>query len=274
MPNSSKVPRPRAHEGFKIRSARAPGAFGIGGAIVVAIMLLVCWLRAAETPSITSGDHDETLQFGGITRTFIVHVPGAFDPHRKTALVIMLHGRGGSGARVERNTGWDRMADRENFLAVFPDATLESPGEPGDFMRNPRRWIYASDAGAHQTDVIGFIAALIDYMERSYGADPRRVYVTGFSNGGSMTWQIGAKLTSRIAAIAPVSGTLQVKDAKLTSAMPTMFIIGTADPLNPLSGGSVKPPWDSAGERSSAGRGDARGVAGGARMRRRSAHAA
>ncbi|MGC1401138.1 MAG: PHB depolymerase family esterase [Candidatus Binatus sp.] len=222
-----------------------------GAVIFVAMLLLVPALHvsAAENAPAAPGDHEEMLQFGGMARSFIVHVPSGFDPHRKTPVVIMLHGRGGSGARVENQTGWDALADRENFLAVFPDATPQSPDQPPNFRTNPRQWNWSSGNGGgagKQGDDVGFIAALIDLLESSYGADPARVYVTGFSNGGSISWVLGAELTSRIAAIAPVSGELWSKPLKLTGAMPTLFIIGTADPLNPLAGGSATSPWGNA----------------------------
>ncbi len=230
---------------------RRPSRTSLGAVVGGSVLLLALALHAsaAENAPAEPGDHEEMLQFGGMARTFIVHIPTGFDPHRKTPVVIMLHGRGGSGARVENQTGWDYLADRENFLAVFPDATPQSPDQPPNFRLNPRQWNWSSEKGAgagKRVDDVGFIGALINLLESNYGSDPARVYVTGFSNGGSICWVLGAELTSRIAAIAPVSGELWSKTPKLTGAMPTLFIIGTADPLNPLAGGIATSPWGDA----------------------------
>ena len=67
--------------------------------------------------------------------------------------------------------------------------------------------------------------------------DERRIYVTGFSNGASMTFRTGAELSERIAAVAPVAGALWLSDLDLTRPVPLLYMTGTADTLNPLEGG-------------------------------------
>ncbi len=224
----------------------------------IAILVLVSQIKAAESRPSAPGDHYETLKYGGIERDFIVHVPAAFDSHRKTPLVIMLHGRGGSAENVERQTGWDKLADRADFLVAYPQALAPFPNLPSNFFVNARRWNYRldeNDNGGSHPDDLGFIAAVIDYLERDCNADPARIYVSGFSNGGGMSWIVGARMAARVAAIAPVSGELPGEQdskagymfpwlEKLTPAapIPTLFIIGTADPFNPLAGGKDRAP--------------------------------
>ena len=58
-----------------------------------------------------------------------------------------------------------------------------------------------------------------------------------------MTFRLGGELSERFAALAPVAGMLAVNDAKPKKPLPTLYIIGTKDPLQPLAGGDVQLPW-------------------------------
>jgi polyhydroxybutyrate depolymerase len=219
-------------------------------AIVAAAVLATAFSAAAST-STAPGNHDESLEVGAgatrMTRTFVVHVPPTFDGKSKVPVVIMLHGAGGSGEGAIRETGWDAKADREGFIAVFPDGTPPHPLLPARFLLNPRLWNDGSGRGAigvKNVDDIGLISAMIDFLEARYAADPARIYCTGFSNGASMTFSVGLNLSNRIAAIAPVSGHLWYREKQLAYPVPLLFIIGTDDPLNPIAGGNVKLPWE------------------------------
>jgi polyhydroxybutyrate depolymerase len=91
-------------------------------------------------------------------------------------------------------------------------------------------------------DDVGFISRLIDELVGKLGIDRTRVYVTGFSNGASMTSRLGVELGDKLAAIAPVAGTLGINQAKRwqpVRAMPVMYLHGTADPFAYYTGGSA-----------------------------------
>ncbi len=221
------------------------------GAIVGAAL----WLVTALAPAVANaapaasapGDHGGSLQFGGLNRTFIVHIPPlARAAGEKIPTVIMLHGAGGSGSNAISQTGWNRTADADGFLVVYPDAEPLDPAEPASFLRNPRLWNDGRkkpDFGTRHVDDVGFIAALIDYLEKNYAADPERIYVTGFSNGSAMALRVGVELAQRVAAVAGVSGELRYDGRAMSAAVPMLFIIGGKDPLNPIDGGEVKLPW-------------------------------
>ncbi len=218
-------------------------------AVAAAMLTTLVFSATAATP--TPGNHDESLEVGAgagkMTRRFVVHVPPGFDGKSRVPVVIMLHGAGGSGAGAITETGWDAKSDREGFIAAFPDGTPPHPMLPARFYLNPRLWNDGSGRGAigvENVDDLGFISAMIDFLQARYAADPARIYCTGFSNGASMTFSVGLNLSNRIAAIAPVSGHLWYHDKQLAYPVPLLFIIGTEDPLNPIAGGSVKLPWE------------------------------
>jgi polyhydroxybutyrate depolymerase len=220
--------------------------FRISTIVAAAILTTALISAAAGAPSPTPGNHNESLEIGAgakkMTRTFIVHVPPGLDGKSKVPVVIMLHGSGGSGEDAIEQTGWGAKSDREGFIAVFPDGTLPHPAQPARFLDNPLRWNDGTDRGATSVDDVGFISAMIDFLEARYAADPARIYCTGFSNGASMTYSVGLNLSNRIAAIAPVSGHLRYQDKLLAYPVPLLFIIGTQDPINPIEGGNVKLP--------------------------------
>jgi polyhydroxybutyrate depolymerase len=228
--------------------------FAISGAIAASILTAVISAATgapANQPVPTPGNHNESIIVGAgankVTRTFIVHVPPQFDGKSKVPVVIMLHGAGGSSEGAIAETGWDVKSDREGFIAVFPDATPPHPTLPARFLTNPRLWNDGSGRGAigvDKVDDLGFISAMIDFLEARYAADPARIYCTGFSNGASMTFSVGLNLSNRVAAIAPVAGHLWEREKQLAYPVPLLYIVGTADPLNPLAGGKVNLPWE------------------------------
>jgi polyhydroxybutyrate depolymerase len=95
-------------------------------------------------------------------------------------------------------------------------------------------------SGRDEPDDVGFLAAVLDELSERFAADSQRVYATGFSNGASMAFRIGAELSDRIAAIAPVAGSCWLDQIALQRPVPLCYITGSADPLNPLDGGSTK----------------------------------
>jgi polyhydroxybutyrate depolymerase len=219
----------------------------LGAAIAAVAMIAVAGtpraaLAARSTaPPIAPWDRAENVRIGGFDRRFIVHVPPSFDGKRKFPVVIMLHGAGGTGQQAMEQTGWDRKADQEDFIAVFPDGIAEHPKQPPSFFVNPLTWNEGSGrhaSGKRNDGDVEFIAYIIDALEARYGADPNRIFVTGFSNGASMTFRIGAELSDKVAAIAPVAGHLFVHDHQLKHPLPMLYIIGRDDPLEPPGGGS------------------------------------
>src|SRR5580704_9910390 len=96
-------------------------------------------VNKTATP-IAPWDRVENVQLAGFDRHFIVHVPPTFDAKRKLPVVIMLHGAGGTAQQAMEQTGWDRKADHEEFIAVFPDGVAERPKLPANFFLNPQTW--------------------------------------------------------------------------------------------------------------------------------------
>jgi polyhydroxybutyrate depolymerase len=186
-----------------------------------------------------------TLVSGGERRTYVLHVPRRL-PATPRPLVVVLHGAGGSHETAIAGTGWEREADAEGFLAVFPDALPAKPDRPVAFLANPRYWNSGKGRGKawHNTvDDVGFVSRLIDTVVREAPVDRRRVYVTGFSSGGAMAFRLGIELSRRIAAIGPVCGQFWNLGKHPASPVPAAVIVGEADPINPWNGARTKSVW-------------------------------
>ncbi len=186
-----------------------------------------------------SGDHADRLQWDGRERSFLLHVPAK--TNGAMPLVIVLHGAGSNAAAFAEETKFAGEATRRGMLAVFPDGTETEPGK--------RSWNahFCCGAGAKEkVDDIGFIAALIDHLAEQVPLDRTRIYATGMSNGGMLSYQLAAARPDLLAAIAPVSatigGTSRDGERFVVTApdrpVPVLIIHGRQDPYVLFNGGT------------------------------------
>ena len=148
------------------------------------------------------GDEEKSFEFQGRRRTYIVHVPPAFDRSAALPLLIVLHGGVVNAFFTAYNTGMNAKADRERFIAVYPNGT----GRLEDRILTWNVGFGFGYALRNNVDDVGFLRELIARTVREYGADPRRVYATGISNGGIMSYRLASEASDLVAAIAPVAG--------------------------------------------------------------------
>jgi polyhydroxybutyrate depolymerase len=212
---------------------------------LVCFSVLACNPRNAHSRDkhAEPGSHTLAITVNGLERTYIVHVPATYRPQTPLPLVIMLHGGGGTARAAMWVTGWAVKADKEGFLAVFPNAMARDPARRSSFAGNPQLWNDGSDGfyrGRKAPDDVGFIAAMLDDLAARFTVDERQVFLTGFSNGASMSFRVGAELSDRIAATAPVAGALWFGPPKFRHPVSMCYITGTADPLNLIEGGVPK----------------------------------
>jgi polyhydroxybutyrate depolymerase len=140
---------------------------------------------------------NETIFSGGLQRRYRLHIPRGYHDTLPQALVMNFHGHGSNAMRQERLTEMSRLADRYDFIVVYPQGTIGLDHSTG---WNTGPWNYP-----HVNDVL-FVSDLLNHLESTLCVDPQRVYATGFSNGGSLTNVLACKLADRFAAFAIVSG--------------------------------------------------------------------
>ncbi|OGV62926.1 MAG: hypothetical protein A2283_01750 [Lentisphaerae bacterium RIFOXYA12_FULL_48_11] len=215
------------------------------------IIFLVLTILALESGMVASvakeviktGDHSFTIRIGDLDRRYTVHIPTGYDGKTLVPVVVMLHGGGGTSQAAATETGWGAKADEAGFIAVFANAIPPDPSRPGSFGKNPQLWNDGSERfyqGQNKVDDVGFINTMLDELTAKFAVDTKRIFLTGFSNGASMTFRVGAELSRRIAAIAPVAGACWIDPGKIERPVPMCYITGTADPLNLIEGGVPK----------------------------------
>jgi polyhydroxybutyrate depolymerase len=178
-----------------------------------------------------AGTKSKTLECGGRTRWYLVHPPKGYDGKTLLPLVLVLHGAVQGAINVERMSGMSAKADKENFLVAYPNGTSGSGLAP--------TWNAGACCGyamIHKVDDVGFLRALIDRLEHDYTIDPKRIFVTGISNGGMMSYRLACELADRVAAIAPVEGA-QDLECRPSGPVSVLIFHGTADLLVPYKGG-------------------------------------
>jgi len=167
--------------------------------------------------------------------TYRLHVPPGYDASRPPALVLVLHGGHGTPARIERNTGMSDLADREGFLVAYP-AALEGNWNDG-------RDVPAYRSHRRAVDDVAFLSKLVSLLERTRSVDPKRVFVTGVSNGAMMSLRAACEAPRTFAAAAAVAGSLPANLASTCPPQdppPLLLIHGTEDPLVPWDGGTIR----------------------------------
>ena len=145
-----------------------------------------------------AGDNDETLTSSGESRTFIVHIPTGYTGSAPVPVVFDFHPLGGTGAEQEGSSGWKAQCDSVGCIAIFPDSSAKA----GDDSWNAG---YCCDnAEADQIDDVQFTRDMITWLEAHTCVDPKRIYASGGSNGGGMTYRLACQAADVIAAVAPV----------------------------------------------------------------------
>ncbi len=137
------------------------------------------------------GQHELTLEHDGTMRTYLLHAPPSYDVAEPMPLVIALHPYPGTGHDMSEMIGLDAVADREGFLAAYPD------GINGGF----NAFVCCGEA-----DDVGFLQALSAHLVETWNVDPDRVYLTGISNGGDLSFRAAVEAPGVFAAIGAVSG--------------------------------------------------------------------
>lgn len=180
-------------------------------------------------PSAAGNSDDETMISGGLTRGYRLHIPAGYQADRGQALVLDFHGHGAQDYGEEAYSGFSVLADKDDFIVVYPQGTIGPDGQTG--------WASGGSIDPAINDVF-FVSDLLNHLQSILCIDAQRIYAAGISNGGGMTGLLACQLSGRIAAFAPVAGAFYpiVGGCHPDRAVPILEFHGTADPLVTYTG--------------------------------------
>jgi polyhydroxybutyrate depolymerase len=182
------------------------------------------------------GSYVFDLTFDGLHRDYRVHVPPAAVYGQPLPLVLNLAGATENGQIEEITSDMDPNADRHGYLVVYPDGTrISKVLTPDPVTKNAQ---YGWNAGAccglpvtRHIDDVGFLEKVIADVAARTPVNLRRVYVTGISNGGMMAYAMAAEASDHVAAVASVSGQVEIPAIHPTRPVPTMEFHSVNDPI-------------------------------------------
>lgn len=194
-------------------------------------LFVVLFIIGFLTPGSAQQNIDAALYVNNVKREYIIHLPPGYTKDQSLPLVMVFHGGGGNSRQIQRYMGMDAIADRENFIAVYPNGIGKQWNDGRDFKES----IAANDDAQ-------FVSQLLDSMQKNHSIDNKRVFATGISNGGFFSIYLSYKLSDRLLAIAPVCASIPERiypGFYPKNPVSVLIMNGTADPLVPYNGGAV-----------------------------------
>src|SRR5208337_1271432 len=195
--------------------------------------LVLLSLSALTAQMLPPGDHVRELRIGDQIRSYSVHIPPSYNSRSPSPVVLVFHSAMMNGAMMARFCGLSEKADHSGFVVVYANGTGSTPV-----------FLYWDSGGVRGrvSDDVGYVARLLDDLATVVNIDPKRVFATGMSNGGMMCYRLAAELSDRIAAIAPIAGTIAIDESKPKRPVPVIHFHGTKDTFVPFEMAKGKTP--------------------------------
>ncbi|HAJ57256.1 MAG TPA: hypothetical protein DCL35_05745 [Candidatus Omnitrophica bacterium] len=181
------------------------------------------------------GDYDFLLGHGGLERTYRAHVPQSYDAQRPVPLVLAFHGGGGNIEAASRYFRLDEKSDEEGFIVVYPQGTGKRIA--GMLFGTWNAGRCCKPAMANNVDDVGFVRKMVAKLKKDFVIDEKRIYMTGFSNGGQMVFRLACEMPGVFAAAAPAGSVGTFDNCTPRRPIPIFHFDGTADPCSPYEGG-------------------------------------
>lgn len=186
-------------------------------------------------PEISKNIRSDTIKVGDLTRDYLFYIPK--DLPTNAPLVIVLHASSQDAQAMRISTAYEfeRLAEAEKFVVIYPNGYRNNWNDCRKTASYPARIMNIDDKS--------FISQLIDKFNESYKIDSKRVFATGYSNGGHLAYRLALEMPNKITAIAAIAASLPTPSnndcQESKKFVPAMVINGTADPINPYNGGKV-----------------------------------
>lgn len=181
-------------------------------------------LGSGQAPA--QGDVRVDLDFQGRSRYYFIHIPPGYHQSKPTPLVFVIHGGGGNPAQIEKQVDFTPLSDRDNILLVYPAGSSE---KFKDVLLTWNTTLTDTYADKEAFDDVGFLLKILDDVSSKYNIDRKRVYSTGMSQGGMMSYRLACDATDKFAAVAPVAGSFVLNSCHPSTSISVMAFNGLKD---------------------------------------------
>ena len=191
---------------------------------LLALATLVLFSACEEEPP---SDESPTFNHNGVERDYILYKPDKLE--QNAPLVFVLHGYTSNAETIQWYSGMNNMADANGFAVCYPQGT---PDYGGTTHWNARLSI-------SQTDDIGFLSELAEFLQKEHNLNPGKTFVCGMSNGGYMSYTLACEAPEIFKAIASVTGTMSGyswENCDPSEPAPVLQISGVDDEIVPIDG--------------------------------------
>jgi len=185
------------------------------GTIIPVYGSLVERENSLDKPIILPGNHLKFMVFNGVLRSYRLHIPSSYSGTEPVPLLLVLHGNPAGSLSMMVMTELNDKADEEGFIVVYPNGQANKTKFSivldyyGSLLKTLIFGFYFWNCWDFaEVDDVAFIGALFEELQGNLMIDSSRIYVTGFSGGGMMSYRLGAEFSDIIAAIAPCSGVI------------------------------------------------------------------
>jgi len=200
------------------------------------LALLSCGSFFRKVEKIDRYQVGHSIEIDGRIRKYIVKTPNNYNSKKKYPLLLVFHGARGNPIDMQKITGFNKLADREDLIVVYPFGTTAD--EKQGFFWNA--WECCGYALQHEVDDIRFVKKLISILKEDYSIESGRVYATGFSNGGMLSLRLACEASEEFAAIASVGGAMFHENCIPSVPISIFLIQGKKDRVVPIEGGVGK----------------------------------
>ena len=183
---------------------------------IIVITLLICCSFGVQGFSknnecvrtqFSPGDYFRFIIIDGRIRSFRLHIPPSYNSQTPAPIVFSLHGHGANAWDMRRYTEFDDKSDEEGFIVVYPNGHFVFKGYIELVLGLWYGWNFWENQ-QYDADDVYYLHTLIQYFQNNLNVNESRIYITGGSGGACMTYRLAAELSDKIAAIAPLAGSI------------------------------------------------------------------
>jgi len=201
------------------------------GSKIVSVGLFLIVLSPLALVQAQLSSEEINFKSGDINRRALLVKQDKYPKTDPLPAIIVLHGGMGSIKRVRTSSGFDDIAKNNPAMVVYAEGT--------SYRRNSHAWNtgYLLRGKIGDSNDIEYLDKLIYTLIENYNADPKKIYMTGISNGAMMTFIYATHRSEKLAAISPVAGAMFNHNKLPQTPVPILMINGGLDKEVPISGG-------------------------------------